>query len=147
MRKKENRVHGEALHPEEIRDAEEAIIRRVQIEAFPEEYQALKAKRAILPKSRLIKLSPRIDESGIIRMDGRLTNADYLPYDTKRPIILPRGHHVTKLILKHYHDQANHAGGMSFILAPLTPRFLITAAREEIRSWGNECNECKKGKT
>ena len=34
MRKKENRVHGEVLHPEEIRDAEEDIIRRVQIEAF-----------------------------------------------------------------------------------------------------------------
>ena len=63
MRKKEKRVHGDdALHPEEIRDAEEDLIRRVQIEAFPEKYQALKTKRAISPKSRLTKLSSRIDQ-------------------------------------------------------------------------------------
>ena len=63
MRKKKKRVHGDdALHPEEIRDAEEDVIRRVQIEAFPEKYQALKTKRAISPKSRLTKLSPRIDQ-------------------------------------------------------------------------------------
>ena len=147
MQKKANRVYGKALHPEEIRDAEEDIIRKVQSEIFPEEYKALKSKKAISPKSPLIKLSPRIDENGIIRMDGRLTNADHLPYDVKHPIILPRGHHVTKLIVKHYHEKANHAGGVNFILAQLSQRFWIIAAREEIRSWENECNECKKRKT
>ena len=77
-------------HPEEICDAED-IIRKVQSEIFPEEYKALKSKKEISPKSRLIKLSPQIDENGIIRMDGRLTNADHLPYDVKHPIILPHG--------------------------------------------------------
>ena len=90
MQKKANRVYGKALHTEEIRDAEEDIIRKVQSEIFSEEYKTLKSKKAISPKSPLIKLSPRIDENGIIRMDGRLTNADHLPYDVKHPIILPR---------------------------------------------------------
>ena len=147
MQKKANRVYGKSLHPEEIRDTEEDIIRKVQSEIFPEEYKALKSKKAISPKSPLIKLSPRIDENGIIRMDDRLTNADHLPYDVKHPIILPRGHHVTKLIVKHYHEKANHVGGVNFILAQLSQRFWIIAAREEIRSWENECNECKKRKT
>jgi hypothetical protein len=134
MQKKTNRVFGKALQPEEIQDAEEDIIRKVQLEVFSEEYQALKSNKTISPKSPLIKLSPRIDENGIIRMDGRLTYADYLPYDVKHPIILPRGHHVTKLIVKHYHERANHTGGVNFILAQLSQRFWIIAAREEIRS-------------
>ena len=64
-------------------------------------------------------------------MDGRLGDADYLSYDTKHPIIQHRGHHVTKLIVKHYHDKANHAGNVSFILAQLTQGFWIIAEHEK----------------
>ena len=141
MQKKANRAWKSTTSRRKISFA------KVQSEIFPEEYKALKSKKAISPKSPLIKLSPRIDQNGIIRMDGRLTNADHLPCDVKHPIILPRGHHVTKLIVKHYHEKANHAGGVNFILAQLSQRFWIIAAREEIRSWENECNECKKRKT
>ena len=35
------------------------------------------------------------------------------------------------------HEKANHAGGVNFILAQLSQRFWIIAAREEIRSWEN----------
>ena len=44
---KANRVYRKARHPEEICDAEEAITRKVQSEIFPEEYKALKNKKAI----------------------------------------------------------------------------------------------------
>ena len=147
MQKKENRTGGRALHPEEIRDAEEAIVRRAQQDTFPEEFKALKSKKPIPPKSPLLKLSPRVDESGTIRMEGRLTYAEYLPPDTRNPMILPRSHHVTKLIVKHYHNMANHAGGVNFILAQLSQKYWIIAAREEIRDCESECNECKRRKT
>ena len=56
----------------------------------------------------------------------------------KFPIILPRGHPLTKLIVKYYHDMAN-------ITAVV---FLKnSAAREEIRSWEDKCCECRKMKT
>ena len=92
----------------------------------------------------MIKLNPCIDEDGVIRCDGRLRFAEFLPYDTRCPIILPRGHWVTKLIVKNYHERANHAAGVNFILCQLSERFWIIAAREEIREWDHECNECKK---
>ena len=67
------------------------------------------------------------------------------PYDdTRFPIILPRGHWVTKLIMKNYHERGNHAAGVNFILCKLSERFWIIAAREEIREWDHECNECKR---
>lgn len=144
-RDKDERTIGE-LQPTEIADAEEEIIRQAQFEAFPEEYKALKKKKPISQKSPLVKLSPRLDDNGIIRLEGRLMYAEYLPHDMKFPIILPRGHHVTKLIVKYYHEMANHSAGTNFILSQMSQKFWIIAAREEIRSWEQECNECKKRK-
>jgi len=51
---------------------------------------------------------------------------------------------MTKLIVKNYHERANHAAGINFILYQLSERFWIIATREEIRKWSHECNECKK---
>ena len=51
---------------------------------------------------------------------------------------------MTKLIVKNYHERGNHAVGVNFILCQLSERFWIIAAREEIREWDHECNECKR---
>lgn len=147
MQCKEKRIVGKELLPEEIVDAEEDIIRQAQYEAFKEEYEALAKKKPVPAKSPLAKLSPRLDDNGIIRLEGRLMFADLLPYDVKFPIILPRGHHVTRLIVKYYHEMANHAAGTNFIFSQVSQRFWIMGGREEIRSWESQCNECKKRKT
>lgn len=130
--------------PEEIKDAEEEIVSFAQREAFRDEYVALSLGKPIPQKSPLIKLNPCIDEDGVIRYDRRLKFAEFHPYDTRCPIILPRGHWVTKLIVKDYHEIANHAARVNFILCQLSERFWIIAAREEFREWDHECNECKK---
>ena len=133
MRRRDNRNARMELLPEEIKDAEEEIVRFAQREAFCEEYTALRSGKPISKKSQWIKLNPCIDEDGIIRCDGRLKFADFLPYDTRFPIILPRGHWVTKLIVKNYHERGNHAAGVNF-----TPHFggahevLVKAAKKAI---------------
>ena len=40
--------------------------------------------------------------------EGWLQTAEYLPYDVRFPIILPKGKWTTKLIVKHFHG-AGHA--------------------------------------
>ena len=120
MRNRDNRNASMELLPEEIKDTEEEIVRLAQREAFQDEYAALSAGKPIPKKSQLIKLNPCIDDDGVIRSDGRLQFADFLPYDTRFPIILPRGHWVTKLIVKHYHERGNHAAGVNFILCQLS---------------------------
>ena len=144
MRRRDNRNARMELLPEEIKDAEEEIVRLAQREAFCEEYTALRSGKPISKKSQLIKLNPCIDEDGIIRCDGRLKFADFLPYDTRFQIILPRGHWVTKLIAKNHHERGNHAAVVNFTLCQLSERFWIIAAREKIREWDRECNECKR---
>jgi len=79
---KSNRLTGKELHPEEIHDAED-IIRQAQYDAFTVEYKALVKKKPLPAKSQLTKLSPRLDENGLIRLEGHLMFAEHLPYEVK----------------------------------------------------------------
>ena len=89
-------------------------------------------------------MNPTIDEDECIRSSGRLQFPEYLPYDVQSPLILPRGHWVTKLVVKHYRERANHSGGTNFVLSQISEKYWIPSAREEIRQWEGECNTCKR---
>ncbi|XP_067040969.1 uncharacterized protein [Acropora muricata] len=142
---KDQRITGE-LTTDEIRNAENQIIAQAQQQAFPDEYRMLAQGKNLPHSSKLLQLRPVLDEDELVRCNGRLRYAECLPYDTRFPIILPRGHWVTTLIVKHYHEKGYHASGTNQTLADLSSRFWIIAAREEIRAWEKNCTECRKRK-
>ena len=86
-----------------------------------------------------------MDSEGILRCDGRLQFADHLPWETRYPIILPRTHQVTRLIIKDAHERNEH-GGTNQTLCCISGRFWIVSAREVIREWEKECMECRRRK-
>ena len=114
----------------EIKEVED-VIRLAQQDGFREDYELIKHSKPLPSSSLLIKLNPRIDESGVIRSDGRLKFAEQLPYEVRHNIILPRGHWITKFIVKHYHERANHNARVNFILTQINEKYWIIAAREE----------------
>jgi hypothetical protein len=135
---------GKELTVEELEEAKEEAIRVAQQEGFGDDYKLVKIGKPVPKSSQLVKLNPRIDEVSLIRADGRLKFAEQLPFDVRHPIVLPRGHWVTKLIVKNYHEKANHNAGVNFILSQINEKYWIIAAREEIRDWENKCNQCKR---
>ena len=90
-----DRLLDQELNLEEIIDVEGHIVRIMQREVFYEECSALIRKDRLPKHSKLLKLCPRLDDDGIIRADGRLKYAEFLPYNTRYPIILPRKSWVT----------------------------------------------------
>ena len=66
-----------------------------------------------------------------------------LPYDSKHPVILPKKHHISKLVIAQIHNQGHHNLGVNFTLAELRQRYWIVNGREEIKRWKRECNVCK----
>ena len=129
-----------------LSDAEEQIIRVAQRESFSEEYLALQKVRKLSTSSKLFGLCPKLDEDGVIRLNSRLQYAEFLPYDVRHPIVLPRKHWVTKLIVKYYHEKGNHNSGTNQTLSLLSTKYWIIAAREEIIEWERECAICKRRK-
>ncbi|XP_064645117.1 uncharacterized protein LOC135498663 [Lineus longissimus] len=144
-RKREERQTGE-LTPDELQQVQNIIISESQKKAFPEEYRAMTKGKPIGKSSKILGLFPRIDDEGVIRCNGRLKHAEFLSFDTRHPVILPRKDHVTKLIVKSYHEQGGHITGVNQTLAALSSRFWIVAGREEIRDWERDCNECGRRK-
>ena len=143
--KDQDKMCGE-LTPEEIKDAEICILKETQKKEFGAEYNALRSKKAISANSQLLPLYPQLDEDGLMRANGRLKNASFLPYDTKYPIILPRKNWITKLLVKWQHENDAHIAGTNHTLASLSSRFWLMQGREEIRDWEKECNECRRRK-
>ena len=72
--------------------------------------QAIKAGRELPSASKVQPLRPVLDEDGVLRCDGRLCYTEYLPWETRLPIILLRSHWVTTLIIKQAHEQTRHVG-------------------------------------
>ncbi|XP_047129506.1 uncharacterized protein LOC124809449 [Hydra vulgaris] len=105
---------------DEYHESEKKIIAKVQKESFKQEYSNIEKGKPISISSKIISLNSQIDEDGLLRSCSRLKNAHYLPYDVKYPITLPRGHTITKLIVKHYQDEANHVMGTNQLLTKLS---------------------------
>ena len=78
------------LGVDEITEAEIKITKTIQQHEFAEEYKCLTFGKELSTSSKILPLNPRIDENGLIRSGGRLENADYLSFNIKYPIILPR---------------------------------------------------------
>ena len=115
------------LTVEELENAETQITKYAQMESFPDEYGALADNKSFPTKSKLMKLDPKVDDDGVLRCDGPLKYAENLPYDVRFPVILTRKSWVTKLIVKHYHEQDNHVSGSNQTLASLSTRYWIVS--------------------
>jgi len=133
------------IQPEELMNAEQYLIRLAQGEMFSQEMLLLSKEKDLPNGSKLLPLKPVLDSEGIIRCDGRLQFAEHLPWETRHPVILPRKHPVTQLLVKDAHEKSNH-GGTNQTLCHLSDRFWLMSGRESIRDWEKECMECKRRK-
>ena len=130
------------LAAEEMVQAETLIIRKVQEEAFPEELKALSRNKALSPVSTLVPLTPVLDKDQVIRVGGRLERSS-LPCASSHPIVLPRQHDVTRLIVTSQHLKVLHAG-TEHTLNELRQTYWIPKARSAVKSYLHPCVVCKK---
>ena len=78
---------------------------------------------------RLVK-----DGNDIYRCEGRLSNANNMPYETRSPILLARKHKLTELIVLDCHQRLKHAGQRQ-TLKELRSKFWVSKGR----SYANIC--------
>ena len=78
------------LHSNELKRAEIQLIRLAQRKTFKDERKALSTGKRLPSNSKLLALKPKLDEDGLMRSDGRLAYAQFLSYDERYPVILPR---------------------------------------------------------
>ena len=82
------------------------------------------------------------DESGILRCRGRIGKSN-LKFGTKYPILLPRYHHVTKLIICDAHESVYH-NGVTETLAEVRSTYWIAKGRQAVKHVLHRCFICRK---
>ena len=88
----EQHATGELTH-DELKRTEEQIISEAHHDAFTEEIEALVFRKGLPKKSSILTYTPMVTD-GILRSNTRLRYSNYLPDETKHPIILPKKHPV-----------------------------------------------------
>lgn len=126
----------------EVHAAQMEIIKVVQTSCFTSDIKILSTGQQLPATNKLISLSPFIDDNGLLRVGGRLHHAD-IPFDQKHPILLPRHHHITKLIIMNIHDKTMH-GGPQITLSTLTQQFWVTRGRDAVRFFLKKCVLCTR---
>lgn len=87
-------------------------------------------------------MSPFVDDVVVIGSDSRISAATFVSYDTRYPIILPKEHAVTKLLVEWYHRRFLHANRET-VVNELRQRFHISTMRGIVRQIAKICQLCK----
>ncbi|XP_054713437.1 uncharacterized protein LOC129222899 [Uloborus diversus] len=138
--KHKERLSGTLTVPELDRSLK-CILLQIQQETFNTEINCLRKKRAIPTSSRLLRLNVFLDAEGLLRVGGRLSKHPTLPYDHKYPIILPKQHHFTKLVVEHFHEVSLH-GGTEMVLSLIRQQFWIIDGRSTVKEFLRMCIRC-----
>ena len=87
------------------------LIRLMQDEVFPLEVKYLNHSNSALEVPPVVKqLNLFLDDHGIIRSKGRIDKIVDLKYNVVNPILMPKDHHLTRLIIYHAHCTSRHMG-------------------------------------
>ena len=130
------------LTPAEMDRAGKLWVKQAQTQRFSKEMQELSGGKEVSRQSQLKPLTPMLDELGILQVGGRLTRAE-LPYDAAHRVILPKKHHITRLIVADVHNRYHHAG-VNHLPAQVRHRYWIIDGRQEVKNWGKECKVCDR---
>lgn len=135
-----------ALSRDELQKAERCLWRIAQFDGFPDEVTVFKYnlrsnsshRRRLERNSPLIKLTPAIDEYDVLRIDGRIQEADFVDFDARNPIILHNGYRLTILLLDWYHQKFQHTNDETMLNQVRQPLH-IPRLRVHVRFVTNQC--------
>ncbi len=134
-------IKGSLLTVKDVAIAEAEIDKICQSQCFSDELITLQKGDKPQRSSPIVKLDPVVQD-GILRVGGRL-HQSALPSDVKHPMILPKDHHVSTLLLRHFHQKTGHSD-RNYTLSRLREIFWIPQACSAVRKILSKCVTCRR---
>lgn len=94
---------------EEREKAEWLIVKLLQRHVFHNELKVLSKGKQLSSHHELYNLDPLLDSDGVLKVGGRLSNSALCSLH-KHPAVLPKDHHITRLIIADCHEWVEHQG-------------------------------------
>ena len=142
------------VNTQELQNPERKIVKSVQREAFQREINLLRptvertsqdrtSLKIVKKASTLYKMDPFLDNDGVLRVGGRLRNAE-IPAAAKYTVVLPKKGHLTRLIISHYHDSIYHQGRGMTDNQIISSGFWIVGGSSAVADFIAKCVHCRK---
>lgn len=129
------------ISPDEYEKALLVILRMTQEEVFTDELHDIQSD-GVSKDSSIYSLKPFQNENDkLLRVTGRLENADHINYDQKHPVILPYSHIVSKLIVRHAHLATLHGTEQQTVML-IIQRYHILKCKSLVKFIINKCVKC-----
>lgn len=142
---RKNRSSHAFITPEEYENALLVLLRMVQEEVYLEDISQLQTAE-LSKKSPIFCLNPFFNkEDRLLRISGRLQNATHLNYDQRHPIILPYGHIISRLIVRHAHVTTLHGTDQQTMML-VTQRYHIIRCKGLVKTIRHNCIKCFRQK-
>jgi hypothetical protein len=99
----------------------------------------------LLETTGITDLSGNVSPLKLLRLSGRLKNAEHLSFDMKHPMVLHPDDPFTVLVIQYYHrDVLLHTGGIKCLMCSLNQMYWIAASINSIKKLLNTCVKCRK---
>ena len=143
---KQRQKQGISLCPRaeaSIQHSKLVIVKSAQSDCFRSEIENISRGKFLPNNHPLTPLSPFLDESGVLRVGGRLKHSN-LKHGEKFPIILPSKGTFTNLVLQHYHNRSRHQGRVVTMASIRSAGYFILKGSSTIRKFLNQCVTCRR---
>ena len=140
--KRSKRAQCGPLTAPEKQGAHLEFLRGVQEESFEQEIRDIVSNGQVQKSSPLKNLTPFVDDLGLLRVGGMLSQSE-IPEDKKFPILLPKCHYFTRLIIRQSHEENIHCGTQQPLCA-IPQQYWIPADRSEDKKYVRQCVKCQR---
>ncbi|XP_055623389.1 uncharacterized protein LOC129766818 [Toxorhynchites rutilus septentrionalis] len=137
------------LQRQDFIDAENHLFRCAQSAVFAEEIaifeknRLLKSSAKSIPRSSLLyQWCAFLDENEVLRVKGRTMACAFVDRDAFEPVILPRDHPVTRLVISAIHERFNHQNHET-AMNEILQRYRIPHLKTTYRKMRKDCQQCK----
>ena len=135
------RNSGGILTVDELNAAKLAILKRCQKESFDDAYEKISKGQPLPASHQLNKLSPFLDEKGLLRLHGRLQHSRS-SYEVKHPILLSAKRYVVIKLIEDAHR--TNFEGTEFVRRVLRQKYWIIGLRNFLKNVKAKCVKCRK---
>lgn len=101
------------------------------------------AQKSLPDDAKLQNLTPFTDEEGVKRCNGRITKSALLNDEQKHPVLLPKNHKITELIVTEIHNNIYHPGH-SRVIAEVRKKYWVVGLRSMAKRIGRNCITCRR---
>ena len=127
--KDKGKSHPPLVRMEEFQEAETLWVKTAQM-SIPD------------PKTQHKQFNLFKDDEGLWRCGGRLANSN-IPYATKFPILLPKSHPLSGLVVQRAHEKVLH-NGVKDTLVEVRAKFWIPSGRSLAKKIVHRCVTCRR---